>query len=134
MAAPVNPNVMLPFKVLLMIALLASLVACATDTQTYSDERGLSPSEWPESCTEAVEYLLEGLSDEDKATIRNTPKENLINFHFGWGMGIRNELGLWRGNDQLISSCMDLNSTNDPHPDSISMIIIEEVWKALNEQ
>ncbi len=118
----------------MMIGLLAILVACATETDTYSGEQGLSPSEWPESCSEAVEYLVEGMSDKDRSTVRNTQKENLINFHFGWGMGIRNDFGLWRGNDRLISSCMELNSTNDAHPDSISMIIIEEVWKTLNEQ
>ncbi|MHA1918479.1 MAG: DUF6794 domain-containing protein, partial [Promethearchaeota archaeon] len=44
---------------------------------------------------------------------------------------VRNEFGLWQGNDELLKSC----AKKDPliHPDDVSSIIIEELWKKLNK-
>jgi uncharacterized protein DUF6794 len=51
--------------------------------------------DWPTTVDEAVDRLVHELSDKDKETVRTTPKDELIKFHFGWGMGIRNAFGLW---------------------------------------
>lgn len=51
------------------------------------------------------------------------PERDLINFHFGWGMSIRNELGLWQGNKELLRSC----GSKKMHPDDASMVIIKAV-------
>jgi hypothetical protein len=80
---------------------------------------------WPKTVKEAVAQLLSEMSDKDKETIRNTKKEDLIKFHHGWGTGIRNDLGLWQGNKDLIKD------TKANHPDDASMVIIEAVWKEL---
>ena len=55
-------------------------------------------------------------------------KTDLILFHHGGGTGIRNDFGLWRGNDKLIGSC---GKGQQVHPDSCSMLIIEAVWDLL---
>ena len=61
----------------------------------------------------------------DKRIVRDTPEEELNKFHFGWGQGIRNSMGLWAGNTEL------LEDTGKSHPDDASMVIIHAVWKEL---
>jgi hypothetical protein len=58
-----------------------------------------------------------------KLALKNTSDDNLIMFHFGWAMRIRNEFGMWAGNDELIRSCGEFE------PDEASMAIVRAVWK-----
>jgi hypothetical protein len=98
---------------------------------------------WPRTYEEAVTRLVKQLGDEDKTLVRALPKDYLIAFHMEWGMGIRNDFGLWGGNRELAVSCTlhahpELReAAKDPahplmiHPDDISSIIMEGVWEAL---
>ncbi len=45
----------------------------------------------------------------------------------GLGAWIRNNLGLWKGNESL------LESTGAPNADDASMVIVEAVWRRLRE-
>lgn len=86
--------------------------------------------EWPRSLDAAVAHIVEGSSQEDLALVAATKREDLIQFHMGWGMGIRNGLGLWRGNESLLLSACG----GEPcHPDDASMKIIEAVWEHLQK-
>lgn len=89
------------------------------------DERPARPL--PRTLAEAVEVILGGLSKEDKDTVRSTPHADLIEFHHGWGTAVRNDLGLWGKNSELLESC------GGGHPDSASMAIIEAVWRRLRD-
>ena len=60
--------------------------------------------------------------------MRTTPKDQLIQYHSDWGMGIRNSLGLWRGNEKLLESC---GKGKKVQADECSMVIIEAVWTLL---
>ena len=60
-----------------------------------------------------------------KDRLRKDEKKDLIQYHFGWGMGIRNSFGLWQGNTKLLESC---GGGKRIHPRDCSMIIIEAVW------
>ena len=82
---------------------------------------------WPKTVDEAVTSLLAGMDDADKARVRDTKKEDLILFHHGWGTGIRNDLGLWRGNTNLMADC------HTEVPDHASMVIIKAVWQKLQK-
>lgn len=82
-------------------------------------------SNWPKSLDEAVQRILSRMSPEDQKTVRETPRQQLILFHHGWGTGIRNSFGLWQGNHELLQSC------GGGHPDDCSMVIIEAVWERL---
>lgn len=82
----------------------------------------------PKTVSEAVKILLERMSLENQEKIRNTPREDLILYHHGWGTGIRNDFGLWGKNFEL------LKDTGEQHPDNASMVIIEAVWEALQEK
>jgi hypothetical protein len=77
---------------------------------------------------EAARQIVAALDDESKVRVRATKRDQLIEYNFGWGMGIRNSLGLWRGNDKLLESCgrgMRIG------PEECSMVIIEAVWTLL---
>lgn len=106
------------------------------------DENDVNDSEhndWPQIVDEAVDRLVHELSDRDKETVRSTPKDELIKFHFGWGMGIRNGFGLWGGNEALLKSCAEARygpgaDATLMHPDDASGVVIEAVWRRLQAE
>jgi len=69
------------------------------------------------------------LSDEDKEKVKSTSYSNLIQFHHGWGTGIRNGFCLWKGGP--LESWLYENGVT--HPDSMSQYLIELYWSHLNE-
>jgi hypothetical protein len=83
---------------------------------------------WPKTVDQAVTRLIEGMDDADKKMVRDTKKEDLIQFHHGWGTGIRNEFGLWKGNTNLLADC------HAEHPDDASMVIVRTAWERLQKQ
>lgn len=109
------------------VFLLILLVATSVIAE---DKEPLGPDQWPRTVEATVADLLSSLSDADKATVRETKKEDLIRFHHGWGTGIRNHYGLWRGNEELIESACGRRC----HPDEASMAIIEAAWTALQDK
>lgn len=91
---------------------------------------------WPKTVEEALDQLLLILSPEDKVTIKATAKEDLTDFHFGLGLYLRNEFGLWGGNTELLKACSVLSSLPPPlasQPDTASSSIIEQLWRKLNQ-
>lgn len=86
----------------------------------------------PKTVDEAVEYILKDMDQESIKKLRATPCHDLIKFHFGWGMGIRNSLGLWQKDSPLRRSCAKRVGQEDMHPDEASGIIIEAVWQKAN--
>ena len=102
----------------------------AGETSAGSDQKPqeLGPDQWPATVDAVVADILAGLSEQDKETLLRTKREDLIRFHHGWGTGIRNHYGLWRGNKELLRSACG----GEPcHPDDASMVIIERVWEAV---
>ena len=83
---------------------------------------------WPKTVDQAVTRLIERMEDADKKMVRDTKKQDLILFHDGWGTGIRNAFGLWKGNTNLLADC------HAEHPDDASMVIIRAVWERLQKQ
>src|SRR5690348_390194 len=79
----------------------------------------------PLTVQEAVADILRSLSEQDKETVRSTPREDLIKFHRFWGMGIRNGYELWGSNDKLRASACGSPTC---HPEDASQRIIEAVW------
>ena len=112
------------------LALLLGLTICSTSFAQEKEEEPLGPDKWPTTVSATITDLLSVLSKEDKESIRKTTKEDLIQYHHGWGTGIRNHYGLWRGNQALIE-----DACHKPcHPDDASMKIIEAVWQALQQE
>jgi hypothetical protein len=85
-------------------------------------------STWPSSLDDAVKICILTMTAQEKSELKNNSEQNLIMSHFGWAVNMRNEFGMWRGNDELIKSCHVEN------PDDASIVIVKEVWRALNQQ
>ena len=83
---------------------------------------------WPTTVEEAARLIASELDEDSRRRLRLTQKKDLIQYHHGWGTGIRNSLGLWRENEKLLKSCGNGKSV---HPDDCSTIIIEAVWALL---
>ena len=60
--------------------------------------------QWPATIDEAVGVVIASLSDREKAAIAAMAESELIGLHFCLGMWIRNNLGLWQGNDELMQA------------------------------
>ena len=56
-----------------------------------------------------------------------------VNLHFSLGQGIRNEFGLWAGNEELLESCKAMAGKTDLHIDSASSVIIKALWERLRQ-
>lgn len=85
-------------------------------------------STWPCSLDDAIKICILTMTAQAKSELKNTSEQNLIMSHFGWAVNMRNEFGMWQGNDELIKSCHSGN------PDEASMVIVKAVWRALNRQ
>ncbi|MDI1230922.1 MAG: hypothetical protein PSU93_07235 [Methylobacter sp.] len=90
----------------------------------------LGPDKWPTTVQGAVKDILSRMSEKDKELVRKTKHGDLIMFHHGWGTGIRNYYGLWRGNKKLIKSACG----RPCQPDDASMVIIGAVWQELQSK
>ena len=114
----------------LFIAFLLSLTFCGSSFAQEKEAELLGPDNWPTTVSATVADLLSTLSAADREAIRSTKKDDLIRYHHGWGTGIRNHYGLWRGNRALIE-----DACHEPcHPDTASNRIIEAVWQALQDE
>lgn len=89
----------------------------------------------PRTVDEAVDQLMAQMSPDDLTAIREMSVNDLISLHFSLGMTIRNQFGLWRGNDALLESCASVRGVPSGffHPDSASGVIIEALWRRLQE-
>jgi hypothetical protein len=82
-----------------------------------------------------VADLVARLDDESKVRLRGTPRDELIKYHLGWGMGIRNGYRLW-SNQALLRSCAERAGCKGSSidPDSASTLIMQAVWDAVTKQ
>lgn len=88
---------------------------------------------FPTTVTEAVNRLLSDLPLDTKHQVVNSSEEGLMEFHFGLGMAIRNDYGLWTDGSQLLEDCKKYSGTAKVQVDDASGIIIKELWKRLQE-
>ena len=84
----------------------------------------------PGTVDEAIQYLLSKLDETNQNELKNMKREDLILLHRGYGMGVRNSLGLWGSNARL---CSDPEITG-MFPDDASHYIIERMWDFLNSE
>jgi hypothetical protein len=106
---------------------LVQAYACAPgETPAQPLKSQVERDTWPKTVDEAARRLIRGLDDGSKTRLQTTKKDQLIEYHHGWGTVIRNSFGLWRGNMKLLESC---GRGKKIHPDDCSMIIIEAAWK-----
>ena len=84
----------------------------------------------PQDVAQAVKVLkAEWLSADDVDWIlRNTEDSVAAELHFGLGVAIRNDWGLWKGNRELMNSC------SSRFPQDCSDIIIRQLWASIRRE
>lgn len=85
-------------------------------------------NDWPVSVEQAVGVLLALLPEDEKAKIAVISQDDLISLHFGLGIWIRNNFGLWAINSALLSA------SGEHNPDDAAGVIIEALWRRLQEE
>ncbi len=85
----------------------------------------------PRSVEEAHDRLMSLLPDSVITRMKNRTEEDMILYHFGLGMWIRNNWGLWKHTSGL---ALFFDSVGVRHPDEMSGIILETFWCRLNKQ
>ncbi|WP_052294313.1 DUF6794 domain-containing protein [Desulfosudis oleivorans] len=93
------------------------------------------PAERPKTIQEAVTLLIRKLPLKDRVRMANMAQDDLIDLHFTLGAWIRDNFGLWSGNDNLKRDCTLYHRESFIHidEDEAPMIIIYELWKQLKE-
>ncbi len=121
-------------KILLVIFLSIFILACTGQVKEKpKDAVAAEKSETlPTTCQGAIETIANELDEDSIKTLKETKKEDLVMFHFSWGMGIRNGYGLWAEQSPIRLSCAEQVGEKDIHPDNASGIIMEGVWKLVN--
>lgn len=72
----------------------------------------------PTTVDAAVRLLMSMVDESEQAKIAAMNVDDISNLHFGLGMWIRNTMGFYSGNTQLIKD------TGETEPDDASMVII----------
>ena len=83
----------------------------------------------PSTVEEAVDRLMMVLNDEQMLTIATMQEDDLIDLHFSLGIEIRNAFELHGPDSLLVKSLGPF-----VHPDDVSMVIINALWKELYKQ
>jgi hypothetical protein len=86
-------------------------------------------SDLPQTIDEAVDRLHADISLNDEIMLAAMTEGDLTDFHFSLGHHIRNEFGLWSGNDAILESCRILSGDGNLHVDDASMVIVRALWE-----
>jgi len=83
---------------------------------------------------EAVERLHANMSLNDEIALASMNEEDLIDAHIALAYHIRNEFGLWTGNDTLLEFCRIISGDKNLHVDDASMLIIKALWEKVKKE
>ena len=122
------------YKSILFFFLLVPIVgltsACRSSKISYNLSTHIDGVYIPEDLEDTFNQLDQLLSTEDIDTLKSKQSENdLVDYHFGLGLWMRNKWGLWQGS--RLSKYF--NDVGVFHPDDISGIILHSYWRRLNE-
>jgi len=85
---------------------------------------------YPKTIETAAEIVIGALSGDDLASIKVLQEDELWGVHMNLGQGIRNSMGLWDDNKELLKSC----GSEDMHPDDASSAIVKFLWLKLRHE
>ena len=77
--------------------------------------------------------MISVMSLKDRTRIASMDEGDLIDLHFSLGAYVRNEFGLWSGNDDLLNDCRQMSGITFMHPDDAAAFIIGELWERLRK-
>lgn len=109
-------------RIFLFTALLIIFIGCKSYPDNYQ----------PKDLEDAIEFLDYKWNDIDKQKFQKTDEESAtVMLHFGTGMYLRNNWGLWDSNSQLSKY---FESIGIFHPDDMSSIILTSFHRHLNNK
>ncbi len=115
-----------PTYILALIGLLLmSVISCVPTLFSGNNSHHI-----PANLDESFVQLDSILSTDNRALIQGWPEDSIINLHFGLGMWMRNNWGLWKGS--VLSKWF--NGLGIFHPDDMSGIILTSYWRYLHHQ
>jgi hypothetical protein len=85
----------------------------------------------PQSVAEAVSRLMTEMSLKDRTTLANMTAGELAKLNFSLGAFIRNEFGIWSGNDNLLASCREVSGDPALPRKEAATVIIRKLWEEL---
>lgn len=80
------------------------------------------PDEIPSTVDEALKVLADIIPEEDLARIAAMDDDDLMSLHFGLGMAIRNQFGLWDNDSPLMADMVA--RIGHVHPDDTAFELI----------
>ncbi len=81
----------------------------------------------PKTLNDAVAWALRELSPEQKGELCELNEQELALTHRGLGGWVRQELGLWGKNSEL------MRAIGVRHPDDASAKLVRAIWEALRD-
>ncbi len=84
----------------------------------------------PEDLDACIAELLRTVLPKEIEKFKNSAEKNTSIYHFGTGMAMRNNWGLWSGS----KLAKWFNGIGIEHPDDMSGIILTSFWRHLNDQ
>lgn len=84
----------------------------------------------PKDLDDCFVQLKKQLTPEDIEKMKTGTEDDMIQYHFGLGMWMRNNWGLWGGS--RLSKWFNAQGIN--HPDDMSGVILDSFWRHLNQK
>ncbi len=88
----------------------------------------MNKSALPETVEQAVRLLKSIIAKDEQDKIAAMPESDLVMLHMELGQWIRNNMGLWQGNERLLAA------TGERDPDDASGVIIQAFWQVLQDE
>ncbi len=123
---------MIKFKNALLIAILV-FACCAIAQDKPKEDRTVGERKEiyiPKDLEDRIVELKKLLKPEDIEKMKAGTENEMIQYHFGLGMWMRNNWGLWRGS----RLARWFNAKGIKHPDDMSGIILYSFWRHLNQK
>jgi hypothetical protein len=92
-----------------------------------------SENQYPKTVDEAVELLHANMCLNEECMLASMDEVDLTDLHLSLGHDIRDDFGLWAGNEALMESCRIMAGRQDLHIDDASMVIIKALWEKVNQ-
>jgi hypothetical protein len=89
--------------------------------------------QYPKTVAEVVDILHANMTLNKEFFLASAEEQDLIDLHFSLGTEIRDDFGLWAGNEALLQSCRELSGDANLHVDDASMVIIRTLWEKVKK-
>ena len=104
----------------------------------------------PKTVSASIRWVRENFAQETLNNLKKMPESKLIELHHSLGRYLRNSFNMWGNNKKLLKDCLKIQKKKykkdyienrkyyktkikEIHPDDASFIIIQELWRNLNE-